>query len=505
MSQYSSDVVSQQPLSYSYGSDHQSHPSNGDVANISPYMLGNSHMQYPDEEMPRYVDPTQVSPAISPMSPYAQLQDLSQDQSCDPRFTLASGAMPATNGGSSPNGLTDADSGSASASGSPMLTNGPSSAPSPFQPPPPSGSVSAEYVRPYAPPVGTTPQATTSNVMDRGKGKEREIPPRDVLASSPAAHTPGAGQDGDDEEGGRGEKKFKNYRHLIRGLPGTPLTGLTCLFAYEHGASGKHSMKKDDYLTTLMQVPPKQRIAIAPFDLRTQREAFSVSLEGLKGWNIHALVAESSQAREDRKRRKELKKLAKTQAQGSIQSPAAGPVSKTPFAYPSTPVVVPVSTPGGPNQPSLPRTSTPRSSQNPSELLPPDHQQPTQLQGRTPVGIGTPLSASTPVPRTITPSGNPVLAHYGALGQTFPSDREQASMHAARGVKRERERDSSADSGLQVNSNTPLSNQYHDPSRPPGKGAKAGNAGVRPRPLKKQRLDTDAHGQMPIQQPTPHA
>ncbi|KAI9066526.1 hypothetical protein FKP32DRAFT_1610034 [Trametes sanguinea] len=131
MSQYSSDVVSQQPLSYSYGSDHHSHPSNGDVANISPYMLGNNHLQYPDEEMPRYVDPTQVSPAISPMSPYAQLQDLSQDQSCDPRFTLASGAMPATNGGSSPNGLTDADSGSASASGSPMLTNGPSSAPIP--------------------------------------------------------------------------------------------------------------------------------------------------------------------------------------------------------------------------------------------------------------------------------------------------------------------------------------------------------------------------------------
>ena len=47
--------------------------------------------------------------------------------------------------------------------------------------------------------------------------------------------------------------------------------------------SGKHSMKKDDYLTTIMQVPPKQRIAITPFDQKTQREAFSVSLEGLKG------------------------------------------------------------------------------------------------------------------------------------------------------------------------------------------------------------------------------
>ena len=59
-----------------------------------------------------------------------------------------------------------------------------------------------------------------------------------------------------------------------------------------------------------------------PFDSRTQTEAFTVSLEGLKGvrlysflnfasaesdfnlqWNIHALVPESTQAREDRKKR----------------------------------------------------------------------------------------------------------------------------------------------------------------------------------------------------------
>jgi hypothetical protein len=90
-------------------------------------------------------------------------------------------------------------------------------------------------------------------------------------------------------------------------------------------------MKKDKYLMTMMEVPSKQRIAITPFDLRTQRDAFSVSLEGLKGvsfipsavlqqsflltirsrthvdlamqWNVNVLVAESPQAREDRKRR----------------------------------------------------------------------------------------------------------------------------------------------------------------------------------------------------------
>jgi hypothetical protein len=47
--------------------------------------------------------------------------------------------------------------------------------------------------------------------------------------------------------------------------------------------SGKHSIKKDDFLTNIVQVPPKQHIPIAPFDSRTHTEAFAVSLEGLKG------------------------------------------------------------------------------------------------------------------------------------------------------------------------------------------------------------------------------
>jgi hypothetical protein len=79
-------------------------------------------------------------------------------------------------------------------------------------------------------------------------------------------------------------------------------------------------MKKDDYLTMMMQVPPKQRIPITEFDERTQREAFTVSAEGLKGvrffslhhtrilmilhqWNASTLVVESAQAKEDRRKR----------------------------------------------------------------------------------------------------------------------------------------------------------------------------------------------------------
>ena len=42
-------------------------------------------------------------------------------------------------------------------------------------------------------------------------------------------------------------------------------------------------MKKDDYLVTIMQAPPKQHIPIIQFDMKTQKEAFTVSAEGLKG------------------------------------------------------------------------------------------------------------------------------------------------------------------------------------------------------------------------------
>ncbi|EIW57855.1 uncharacterized protein TRAVEDRAFT_65492 [Trametes versicolor FP-101664 SS1] len=336
-----------------------------------------------------------------------------------------------------------------------------------------------KYVRPYAPPVGSIPQITASSATEKGKGKE--APPRDVVASSPAAHASGAGQDGDDEDGGRGEKKFKNYRHLIKGIP------------------GKHSMKKDDYFTNLIQVPPKQKIAITPFDLRTQRDAFSVSLEGLKGWNIHALVAESSQAREDRKRRKEAKKA---KAQGLAQ-PAVALGANTPSALPATPTAATASTPVNATAPTAPpRTSTPR----PGVPKPPPAQQPhTQPRGRTPVGIGTPRSISTPGSGA-GPPATPAGAQQIAAAQTAPPSHhasDQPPTHTMRGVKREREH--STDTGLQVNGNVLPSAPHQEGARPGLKGAKAGNSGVRPRPVKKQRLDANGHAQVPIQQPTPHA
>ncbi|KAI0709764.1 hypothetical protein C8Q76DRAFT_624998 [Earliella scabrosa] len=308
-----------------------------------------------------------------------------------------------------------------------------------------------KYVRPFAPPVAQV------GATDKGKGKE--IPP--LAASSPAAAGPTGGDDGEEEDGAKGEKKHKNYRHLIKAVP------------------GKHSMRKDDYLGALMAIPPKQKTEIKPFSQKTTREAFSVSLEGLKGWNIHALVAESTQAREDRKRRKELKKLAKATGQSIVQAAAAaGP--NTPSGVPATPGVAP--TPSGVVPVAAPpRTTTPRPG---VPRPPPTHQQPSQPRGRTPVGIGTPHSVSTPA------SGGAAPAPPPAATPAVRTQLDPAAAPPVRGLKRERE-----EGGLQVNGNIP----------PPGseglKIAKAGVAGVRPRPVKKQRLD--ASGQ-PFQQPTPH-
>lgn len=125
---------------------------------------------------------------------------------------------------------------------------------------------------------------------------------------------------------------------------------------------------------------------------------------------------------------------------------------------PATPGVAPTSS-GGVPVPAPPRTTTPR----PGVPIPPaSHQQPSQPRGLTPVGIGTPHAVSTPAAAP-TPAATPVA-------------------QAQRGVKRERD-----EGGLQVNGNIP-------PQGMEGvKIAKAGVAGVRPRPVKKQRLVRHCH------------
>ncbi|KIJ11943.1 hypothetical protein PAXINDRAFT_171458 [Paxillus involutus ATCC 200175] len=252
--------------------------------------------------------------------------------------------------------------------------------------------------------------------------------------------------DGDDK------KKKNSYRHLIRSLP------------------GKHSMKKDDYLTTMMQVPAKQRIPIVAFDARTQREAFTVSAEGLKGWNAGALILESAQAKEDRKKRKELKKLARAQAQGV-----------TPGTLPGTPAALPQS------HPAPPHSTIPSAQQPPGISLTP------QAKPRVPaVTIPPPggRSGTTPTPTSATPRS-------ASLTGPPPPGTATPMSGAMRGQKRELE-----DSTLLP----PTPTMHSGSTSAPGGmvSARAGVGAVRPRPVKKQRMDIQGQSrEVLVQQPTP--
>ncbi|RDB26264.1 putative membrane protein C14C4.07 [Hypsizygus marmoreus] len=381
-----------------------------------------------------------------------------------------------------------------------------------------------KYVRPFAAPGETgldqlasiplTPGTTGG--LDKGKGKEVVGTP-----GTPGVHDAG---DGDDEEGGKGDKKKRNnYKHLIKGIP------------------GKHSMKKDDYLSTMMQVPPKQRIHITPFDTKTQREAFTVSLEGLKGWNPNALVLESAQAREDRKRRKETKRLQKLQAQAQMQAALASPVaqpqtiqapiptSATASSFsrgpPPTAVVtngvprpgstIPPQTPLPPGPTSRrtasavprPGSTAPKPVARPGSTVPmpgsavlrPGSTKPILPPVQVPAGkVATPLRSALP--------GTPLRSAGPPVLPTAPNAYSHAIDNEKRGKKRERD-DVVVNGAVVVNGvGPPNTNAGVPPAAPkPIFNAKAGIAGARPRPIKKQRMDIQGQARdvTVTQQPTP--
>ena len=135
------------------------------------------------------------------------------------------------------------------------------------------------YVRPFL------PQEDVSS--DKGKGKQRDASP------FPDPHSIHA-NDPDDDEFDRGKRK-NSYKHLIKGIPGS-ITSCLPFHSFIR-STGKHSTKKDDFLTTIMQVPQKQRIDIVPFDPAIQRDAFFVGLDGLKGVSLIPLSIQISYRR----------------------------------------------------------------------------------------------------------------------------------------------------------------------------------------------------------------
>lgn len=303
-------------------------------------------------------------------------------------------------------------------------------------------------------PPPRTSLASTQDLLGRfnlhsayDKHVRPSIPPQTPLSHAsippltPAALLP----DSDDK------MKKNSYRFLIKSVP------------------GKHSMKKDDYLTTMMLVPPKQRIPIVEFDERTQREAFTVSAEGLKGWNASTLVVESAQAKEDRRKRKELKKLARAQAQG----------------------LAPGAAPGAPG--TLPPPQVAPSNPNQLSAQPPPAVSQVQFIHSKPHVPTVSIPAPTASTRITTPTS---AAPRSAVQSSAASQRTDASaLGGMRGKKRE----------LEDGPALPPNSGVNGASISIGVvGVRAGSNGVRPRPVKRPRMDTQGQArEKPMQQPTP--
>lgn len=269
-------------------------------------------------------------------------------------------------------------------------------------------------------------------------------------------------------------------------------------------------MKKDEYLVTMMVVPPKQRTQITPFDQRTQREAFTVSPEGLKGvrnssfscylisislsitflvesQHSHRRIASGARRPEEAGsclthclfvyidlpiKQKELKRLAKLQAAG-LPFHTTSTASPSP-ATPTFPPPQSATSTTAPHPLPLPRTGngTPKPPPNLSVSV-------SMPSGITPIrsATGTPLSARAP----------PLSAGVGGL-------QSSASFPPSRGVKREREDGGLANGNVNgagggVNGVGLGAKQAAGTPAVLG-GVKAGVVvpGVKPRPVKKQRM-----------------
>lgn len=185
-----------------------------------------------------------------------------------------------------------------------------------------------------------------------------------------------------------------------------------------------------------------------------------------------------------------------------MKAGAVPPVLNTPAALPATPVATAAPTAGaftGTQAPSG-RSGTPRPGTQtvaPRPNAPPtqqSQQNASQPRGLTPAGVGTPRSIPT---SGISSAAPPVAARHTPIPTPAPTPAAGtaagATIDPKRGVKREREDSVSqisggiqlpgVASGVTVSTNT-------NGSVKPGlvMNAKAGSGGVRPRPLKKQRM-----------------
>lgn len=424
---------------------------------------------------------------------------------------------------------------------------------------------------------------------DKGKGKEVDMDVGETGVNMGSDAVPGGGEDDDEGGGGKGEKKKKNtYKHLIKGLPGAclnPLIGnvascrsrgdrMVCphplswrdllpirprgssfprcvllmhrcgtrkTFNEEGRLLDDHnagSAKTTHTHTPIRHASPRRRFHSQP--RRTQRRKWPrdpvFSLLTCPQWNANALVVESAQAREDRRKRvsvrtvsmrphpltspshllcsrvqKELKRLAKAQQQQHGQQQEHVPLqAPVPTMAPATSLKSQGSgTPLG--NPSTPRSGvmsggTPR----PGSAVP----RPGSTISRPSTAVGTPAAtpvqpvqsvAKPPVPRpgsTVPRPGSTIQGLPPRPPSTHPTT-PVTSMKVStpygdqpRGQKRPRDEGnpsqmtngSNGNGALNGNSNgtAPVSAGVVPPK--PFLGAKAGSGGVRPRPVKKPRV-----------------
>jgi len=193
------------------------------------------------------------------------------------------------------------------------------------------------FVRPY---LRSTGQGKVDGATEeKGKGKLVEIQSMDGVMENGTAlvSTMGAGTTGggalEDSAGGGKKKRFEHgYKTFISDLP------------------GKHSSKKDTYLTNLVQQPPKQRIDITPFDSRTL-EGFQLAQGVLQGFNQAIWLSDD---KEKKKKKKKNRRHPEGSAAGATpvpdqsNPPGPPPIPPGPSSSTSTPLPIPHTNGRGP-------------------------------------------------------------------------------------------------------------------------------------------------------------
>lgn len=191
---------------------------------------------------------------------------------------------------------------------------------------------------------------------------------------------------------------------------------------------------------------------------------------------------------------KEMKRLAKAQHMAGI-TPTVTVVAAA--------VPAPANTPGASGHPPVARSNTPRPGSNSVTSRPgvptPSQNNNPQARGSTPVGIGTPRSVSTPGGTATATNANansagvsgstsaPAQLGTQAVAPMMPASATSSGntvngSDVKRGIKRERE-DSVNGTGVR-----PINGNSQPAEVKPYAGAKPGMNGIRPRPVKKQRV-----------------